>query len=155
MHLDTMPPSQWSEALCSTVAAFACETEPTQAPADVDSHLHGNLFLQGRCAAGYYEYRSACYSIVSIPADTQRSEKLEADVATKVCRETVPEAKRDCANHLGTAKCPIPMSPHNAAEGAYQRSLIDRFAFPAEAAWVGLKADWEHVYVSGPTYLTQ
>lgn len=115
--------------------------------AHLESHLHDILFVQGRCASGFYEYRSSCYTLIYHPKLSSRTAELKPDGITTACSETV--LTRNCTDEtFGTVLCPIPMSPRDYKHASFQRSLIDKFGDSAESAWVGLKGDKLHVYVS-------
>ncbi|VDN97009.1 unnamed protein product [Rodentolepis nana] len=143
---------QWSEAACSTKAHFICEARPTRVKANLDSHPHDILFIQGRCASGFYEYQSACYTLMHHPESSSRIAELKPDRISTACSETV--LTRNCTDeNLGTVLCPIPMSPRDHKHASYQRSLIDKFGGSAESAWVGLKGNRFHVYTDAPGLL--
>nr|CDS32167.1 excretory/secretory C-type lectin TES-32 [Hymenolepis microstoma] len=143
---------QWSEAPCSTKAHFICETMPTRVKAHPDSHLHDILFVQGRCASGFYEYQSACYTLMHHPESPSRISELKPDRVSTTCSETV--LTRNCTDGtLGTVLCPIPMSPRDHKHASFQRSLIDKFGGSAESAWVGLKGNRFLVYTDAPGLL--
>ncbi|VDL62087.1 unnamed protein product [Hymenolepis diminuta] len=143
---------QWGEAACSTKAHFICETQPKRVQAHPESHLHDILFVQGRCASGFYEYRSSCYTLVYHPELSSRTAELKPDGITTACSETV--LTRNCTDEtFGTVLCPIPMSPRDYKHASFQRSLIDKFGYSAESAWVGLKGDKLHVYTDAPGLL--
>uniref|UniRef100_A0A5K3FAA0 C-type lectin domain-containing protein n=2 Tax=Mesocestoides corti TaxID=53468 RepID=A0A5K3FAA0_MESCO len=143
---------QWAEISCASKAHFVCNAKPVIVPAHADSHLHGDLFVQGRCVSGYYEYRSACYSLVNPPEGVVRSSELGRDGITAACEATA-EVKNCTGNHVGGPFCPTVMSPHDLADAAFQRSLISKFGYPSTAAWVGLKTDYFHVYLDAPNFM--
>lgn len=109
------------------------------------SNLHDTLFVQGRCASGFYEYGASCYTIVS-RLESRVAEFREDDVST-VCRKTVLQSNCNDTTE-GTGECPILMSPKDLYHAAFQRSLVEKFGDGFDSAWVGLKGDKHSVYVS-------
>ena len=119
----------------------------------IDTHLHGDLFVQGRCESGFYEYRSACYMLVDPPLGIVRTPILAADNITTACQKTVLFRNCSAEDYFGTPACPIVMAPHDQLEAAFHRSLIEKFShsdmpYNAPSAWVGIKANNTYVYVS-------
>ncbi|KAH9281711.1 Secretory phospholipase A2 receptor [Echinococcus granulosus] len=152
IHTDLYFLGKWSEVNCLSTAHFVCEAEPKLVPAHADSHLHGGLFVQGRCSSGFYEYRSACYMIIDLPPKVTRTSSLSSDSVTMACQNTVLDV--DCSpSNVGGVLCPMVASPRDQFDAAFLRSLVDKFAHPPNAAWVGLKADRSHVYSDIPKFL--
>lgn len=131
-----------------TYSLFTCVLE--RVPAHPDSHLHDALFVQGRCALGFYEYRSTCYTLAKLTDSMTRNASLLPDAVSTACSATVLSS--NCsdqeANNVGSILCPIVVAPDDQLHAAFQRSLIDRFGYPADSAWVGLKMNSNYVYVS-------
>ncbi|KAL5968384.1 C-type mannose receptor 2 [Taenia solium] len=150
IHTDLYLLGKWGEVSCSSTAHFVCEADPQMVPAHSSSHLHGDLFVPGRCSNGFYEYRSSCYMVIDPPHGLARTPSLHADSVTTACQDTVL-VKNCSAPNVGTALCPVVASPHDQFDAAFLRSLVDKFQH-SHAAWVGLKADRNHVYSDMPTF---
>ncbi|KAM7538695.1 hypothetical protein Aperf_G00000053844 [Anoplocephala perfoliata] len=147
---------EWSEANCLTMAHFICETVPKRVPAHPDSHLHDTHFVQGRCVSGFYEYRSVCYTLTKLDDSVTRNASLLSDAVSTACSATVPSSNcsgQDANNSVGSILCPVVVAPMDQLHAAFLRSLIDKFGYPADSAWVGLKMDSEYVYADSPGLL--
>lgn len=100
------------------------------------------LFKQGVCYPGSYEFQGRCY-VLSRQSETRiRSNVYLHDDASGGCLLAMHAVGFDCSsrpNAWGTSSCPVAATPHTAVDAAFLRLLLNVFGMGSTSAWIGLK----------------
>ncbi|OON23505.1 lectin C-type domain protein, partial [Opisthorchis viverrini] len=128
---------EWGDEECDVPMGYICQADPIPDKGTSLIPKLDGLFVRGRCADGYYEYRKQCFGIHSMLQS--RSATDLRDPVTGQCRRMVHIAGPDCSTHWGTVTCPVVGTPHTHADAAFLRVLLSQFGGYAKNAWIGLK----------------
>ncbi|TGZ60208.1 hypothetical protein CRM22_008663 [Opisthorchis felineus] len=128
---------EWGDEECDVPMGYICQADPIPDKGTSLIPKLDGLFVRGRCADGYYEYRKQCFGIHSMLQG--RSAADLRDLVTGQCRRMVHVTGSDCSTHWGTVTCPVVGTPHTHADAAFLRVLLSQFGGYAKSAWIGLK----------------